>query len=344
MQKVLYIGIYSAGSTSKMRADKIGQILTGWNFSVIDTDVPFNQQPRLFQTLGFRYKKGPLIKSVNTYIREQLKEKEYDLIWVDKAIYLTKATTELLRQKAKKLVHFTPDTAFLSNRSTLFNQSMSLYDYLVTTKNFELSYYHKVIPKNRLLRITQGYDRAIHKPYYDFNQKTGELVFIGLCEPSREQIIQQLIDNDIQVILAGRKWGRFVQRNTGNENLRYIGPDIWDSEYTRLISSCYFSLGLLSKRFPELHTTRTFEIPACGTALLTERNEETGSFYTDDEVIFFDGIEDLVKKIKYYRKHLPELAAITAKGTQKVNQAGFDYESILRRLLRETGVPSVTKD
>ena len=33
--------------------------------------------------------------------------------------------------------------------------------------------------------------------------------------------------------------------------------------------------GLLAKWVPELHTTRTFEIPACGTALVTERNSET---------------------------------------------------------------------
>lgn len=45
-----------------------------------------------------------------------------------------------------------------------------------------------------------------------------------------------------------------------------------------------FARGALSRRFPERHTTRTFEIPACGTVLITEWNEEISVFLGEKSV------------------------------------------------------------
>ena len=91
---------------------------------------------RVWQSIGFRYKKGPLINKVNRYVLNNLEDKHYDLIWVDKAIYLKKQTALQLRQHASTLVHFTPDPAFSFHRSDLFYESMPLYDYMITTKSF----------------------------------------------------------------------------------------------------------------------------------------------------------------------------------------------------------------
>ena len=58
---------------------------------------------------------------------------------------------------------------------------------------------------------------------------------------------------------------------TFNEE-RYI------EEYAKIISLSYFGLGLLSNWVPELHTTRTFEIPACNTCLITPKTIEIANF------------------------------------------------------------------
>ena len=115
----------------------------------------------------------------------------------------------------------------------------------------------------------------------------------------------------------------------------FVGTNIVDSEYARLISSALFSIGCISKRFPELHTTRTFEIPACGTALLTERNYETASFFDEDEVIFYENLDDMINKVRYYQKNLGVLKHLTEKGMKKVNDAGFDYRTILKGMLKK---------
>ncbi|WP_083634400.1 glycosyltransferase family protein [Saccharicrinis aurantiacus] len=339
---ILYIGQYTTGTTSKMRADQLKEIIQTSslgnrevNFNVIDTHIPFNNTARIWRSLGFRYKCGPLIKTINRYIKNQLSESsiKLDLIWVDKAIFITPCTTKLLRSLTTKLIHFTPDMAFYENKSNHFIKNISQYDYLITTKSIETKIYQQFIPKEKLLLTTQGFDKDIHKPLHTFSQKEDCIAFIGLCEPSRETIVQQLIDNKIKVKIAGKGWNSFVKKNVENPYLQFQGDGLFGNAYSQFISSSLFSIGFLSKKFEELHTTRTFEIPACGTALITECNDEIANFYKADEVIFYKSVNDMIKKIKYYQAHLNQLELLTKKGTQRVHQDGRDYESILREIL-----------
>ena len=120
-----------------------------------------------------------------------------------------------------------------------------------------------------------------------------------------------MIDAGIMVYLAGIKWDAFVNNNKTNIFLNYLGQGIYGDAYVEALSSYHFSWGSISKWIPELHTTRTFEIPACGTALLTERNSETNLFFKDDEVLFYDSMDELIEKIRYYQNHLDELEILT---------------------------------
>jgi spore maturation protein CgeB len=351
---ILYIGQYTPGTTSKMRADKLNHILKPDTFDVIDTHIPFHQSHRIWRSLGFRYKRGPLIRRINNYIIKQLNltlkpqtlnpkpntfnPKPFNLIWVDKAIFLTPQTTAYLKTLTNKLVHFTPDMAFYSNRSILFENSINYYDYHITTKSAEVKMYEKMGVNDQLIICTQGFDKAIHQAYSAFSEKSHSVAFIGLYEPSREEIVQKLIDNHIDVRLAGKGWQSFIKKNAKNTYLYYVSDGVFGQDYARFISASYFSIGLLSKKFPELHTTRTFEIPACGTALITESNSETESFFKDDEAIFYNSTKEMVEQIKYYLAHLDELELLTLKGTQRVQADGRDYESILSNVLKQIGL------
>jgi spore maturation protein CgeB len=333
MKRALYIGVYTQGSTSRMRGEQLKELLPNWDFSIIDTDIPFVNHNSVFRSIGFRFKIGPVITSVNQYIFRNLTHDHYDLIWVDKAIFLTKGMTAILKKRAGKLIHYTPDMAYYNNRSNHFFNSIKYYDYLVTTKKAEIDHYLKAVPKKKLILVSQGFDKAVHVPVCKFKEKKDQVAFIGLNEKSREVVLQHLIDNKIKVVLAGYKWEPFVQRNANNPFLEYLGTALFGKAYVEVISSSYFSLGLLSKHFPELHTTRTFEIPACGTALITETNEELRSFYTNEEAIFFTDLDDLTKKIRFYQANTDHLEELTNKGFMKVHASGYDYKSILGKIV-----------
>ena len=72
--KVLYIGQYSSGTTSKMRADILRELLIPSKFEVIDTHVPFYNTSKIWRSIGFRYKIGRLISETNNYVLEELKK------------------------------------------------------------------------------------------------------------------------------------------------------------------------------------------------------------------------------------------------------------------------------
>jgi hypothetical protein len=386
---ILYIGQYTNGTTSKMRADQLKKILSSTttlnptpntfnptpstlnptpntpphtSFHIIDTHIPFHQTHRVWRSLGFRYKRGPLISNINTYIIKKLdsllekgnnslfankknahqltssfSNSLFTLIWIDKAIFLTPKTTQYLKSLTNKLVHFTPDPAFTFHKSHLFRESLSIYDYAITTKKYELNYFGNYLKRNQVIYATQGFDKKLHQPITEFKNKKEGILFIGHHEREREIVFQKLIDAKIHLSIAGIKWEAFAERNKNNPNLHYLGSGIYGDDYVKFLSAYQFSWGSVSKWIPELHTTRTFEIPACGTALITERNEETQSFFNDEEAIFYDTVDDMIKKIQYYQNHLDELEVLTSKGTQRVHKDGRDYESILRRVLEEIG-------
>lgn len=338
---ILYIGQYTHGTTSKMRADQLKEILSPQQFEVIDIHQPFFQTSKLFRSIGFRYKRGPLVAAINQHIKKNLAESKtnkYDLIWVDKAVFITKQTTILLRERAKLLVHFTPDPAFTYHQSHHFKASINIYDYAITTKSYEATHYQKHLTPEKILITTQGFNPETHKPQNNFHQKKEGILFIGHCEVERERIIQKLLDLNIPVIIAGIKWDKFVNRNKKNKNLTYLGNGVYGADYAKTLSSYQFSWGALSKWIPELHTTRTFEIPACGTALITERNRETELFFNDDEAIFYNSPEEMVERIKYYQSHPDELEVLTNKGRERVIRDGRDYRSILKGVLKEMGI------
>lgn len=330
----LYIGHYDEGSTSGMRGEYLREILQPQNFKVANIDVPMNSTARIFRSLGWRYKTGPLIKNINNYILTVINNKwNYDLVWIDKGVFVKPSIIKKLKEQSKKVIHFTPDPAFTYHRSRLFYKAIQHYDACVTTKSFEEQAYLEAGVK-QLIITTQGFQPLLHKPYNSFDKKKG-IVFIGHHEKNREEILAALLDKKYHITLAGIGWAAFANKYSNSSNLNYLGKGIFGNAYAKTISGALISLGLLSKIIPELHTTRTFEIPACGTALVTERNVETQKLFTEDEVLFYSSKEELLEKIDAAFGNRLMLQQVTEKGMKKVREGGYDYKTILQHIIQQ---------
>jgi spore maturation protein CgeB len=331
--RVLYIGQYGEGSTSRMRGENLKVLLARASFEVIDLDEPIRRTRQPFRSLGWRYTSGPLIGKIDRFVRERLNG-EYDLAWIDKGIFIGAGLLRDIRAGLK--VHYTPDTAIVFNQSRLFNSSIPLYDYCITTKSFELEAF-KQKGAREVLFCTQGYDARVHRPSVPTGEKNG-VVFVGLCEPSREHLLANLLERKVPLTLAGKNWEKFVRKHRNNPCLNYIGQGVFGETYAALVSGGQLGLGLLSKRFPERHTTRTLEIPACGTALATERNEDTLSIFGEEEVFFYRDTRELIEAVPALLNDRERLDKIAQAGYQRVTQGEFDYLSILRGLLRKMNI------
>lgn len=329
----LYVGHYNPGSTSKMRGDYLAQLLPGHRFKVINIDPPLEATNKIFRSIGWRYKTGPLIKNINNHIRSELKDNySYDVVWIDKGVFIDPEIIYKLRKNSKKLIHFTPDPAFAYHRSKLFYEALPHYDCCITTKSFEIDHYRKYGVKT--IFCTQGYDPKVHRPYHSVEEKQG-VVFIGHREDEREYIVAKLVELNIRVTIAGNHWEKFSARRRNKSNLIYKGKGVFGEDYARELSGALMGLGLLSRWIPELHTTRTFEIPACNTALVTEYNPEIGSIFSDDEVVLFDDADEAVSKVEYFNRRRDKALSIAERGYNKVITEGYSYLDILQKILKQ---------
>lgn len=327
--KVLYIGQCEIGSTSRMRYNVINS-LSDSEAQLIDTSQSINRVNKLFNSIGWRFNLGPLIWKVNKSITQfLLKDKnDFDVIWIDKGVFIYSSVLLKLKSRTKLLVHYTPDTAFLGNYSRYFVSSMHLYDFLITTKSFELEFYLKYVEKSKIILIPQGYDPKVHYPRCDFSQKNNSITFIGLHEPYREEVLISLLESGFYIVLGGVGWRNFLKKYSSRINqITFLGDKVVNDQYAAAISTSKFALGLLSKKFPELHTTRTFEIPACGTCLITEENEEINSFFSVEECVKFRSTEDLIQRLNYIKTHPDLLESITLNGYHRNKKESRDYPS-----------------
>jgi spore maturation protein CgeB len=313
-----------------MGGENLKAILQGAVFEVVNIDEPIYRTNSLFRSLGWRYHRGPLVNNVAKFIQAKVSG-YYDLVWIDKGVFIDAHVLDGIKGALK--VHYTPDTGIIFNRSGAFFRSIPLYDYCITTKSFEMDAYREKGARE-VLFCTQGYDMRVHRPYVPFEKKDG-VVFVGHCESARESILAGLLESDIKVTLAGPNWERFASKYRNKGRLFYLGKGVYGEDYGRLLSGGLVGLGLLSRWFPERHTTRTLEIPACGTALATERNEDTAAIFGEGEAMFYADGKELIEKVKKAFTDRTFLQTVTEEGHARVVNGAFDYVSILRRLLRE---------
>ncbi len=340
--RAAYVGVLGDGSTSAMRAEALKQLTPGSDWDWVDTDQPMREAPRWAQTLAFRFRLGPVVGRVDRLVAARTEGRHYDLIWVDKGVLLRRRAMAALRRATARLVHFTPDTAFHANRSRFFRRHIGNYDLLATTKSFEMGEYRERVAPRKLFLTTQGYDPILHHPADPPVLRQREVAFIGLAEPDREKCVGELLRAGVPVRLGGIGWERFLARWKDHAGLQFLGSGLFGEDYARVYREVWVGLGLVTKRFGELHTTRSFEIPACGAILATERNPDTGEFFREGEVLFFKDHRSLAKEVRrlFDSASEEELAAIAQAGRERVVAEGRDYPSVLRGVLAAAGVRS----
>jgi len=106
----------------------------------------------------------------------------------------------------------------------------------------------------------------------------------------------------------------------------YFGGEVYGDDYAKALTGAKISLGFLRKVCPDQHTTRTFEIPACGSMLLSDRTEECMGFFAEGkEAEYFDTPDELVDKVKFFTTHEEARTRIAAAGLQRCIDGRYSY-------------------
>ena len=104
------------------------------------------------------------------------------------------------------------------------------------------------------------------------------------------------------------------------------GKALWCEQMGKAIQSNKICLGLLNHANRDLHTSRSFEIPACGGFMLAERTPEHQAYFEEDAAaVYFGSHEELMHKIRYYLTHEEMRQQIAQAGLKRCLQSPYRY-------------------
>jgi spore maturation protein CgeB len=205
-----------------------------------------------------------------------------------------------------------------------------------------------------------GYCDETHRPLPSDDPRWACAVgFLGGWEPRRERLLRAVAGvADLKIwggywdFLRDGRWSLrrqiILSRLAGGEPFRiardeqlghaWQGGEVYGDDYARALTAARIGVGFLRKTWPDQHTTRTFEIPACGSLLLADRTEEHQSFFEEGrEAEFFGSEAELVDKASFYAANEDARSRIAAAGRARCETSGYAYIERLRPVLDAIG-------
>ena len=359
--KILFVGHLNVGQTSLMRMvslQKLGHEVAAFNVQSLWDDTGW-----LSRRIQQRANRGPSISRLNASVIEAAHEFKPELVWAEKQEHLEPETLAELRSLNARLLHFTPDPYFTLSwkRTKLMDECMPMFDYLVTSKRYELDEYRSLGPQ--VVYMPLGFSYEVHRPLDPSNRDraakfSSEIGFVGGWEPRREELLTQLATSGHRVRIWGYAWdhladGRWSPRRAyrlkllaGDEPFSIRrndalapaigGGEVYADEYAWSLSGAKIGVGFLRTICPDQHTTRTFEIPACGSMLLADRTDEHREFFEEGkEAEFFSSSDELVDKARYYLAHESERERVALAGYMRSIESDYSYDQRVAVVLSE---------
>jgi hypothetical protein len=336
--KILYVGqLYPKGwvSTARMRMEELGRL--GPDIIPLETLGYYRWGGKWAGAPFRRLAWGPPLWLLNRAIVRRAREVRPDILWVDKGVWVSRRTLARVRRVgARVLVHYTADPAFVGHRTRHFVGALREYDLAVTTKRYEEEAYRQHGARGLMVQYP-SYDRDVHRPLTASPEEAAryaaDAVFAGTYGPGREKYLLPLARAGVGLVIWGSNWERCRE-----PELRPFvrGRGVGGRDYALALGCAKIGLGILSPLWPDRSTTRSLEIPACGTFLLAERTEEHRALFEEGkEAVFFSSGEELVAKARYYLEHEDERKRIAAAGRARCLAGGYSSADRVKEILAE---------
>lgn len=358
MSKVLFLGELSVGQTTRMRMRALQRM--GFDVRGVDTVEPWKRAGWLARQVQRRAEFGPVVDKINDAVASAAREFQPKWVWAEKQEHLRPETVLALRRGGARCIHFTPDPYFSLawKRTRLMDAAIREFDALVYCKRYEEASFRVVA--DELVYMPLGFCDEAHRPIMEMAPPTCDVSFLGGWEPRRQALLGLLARTGVGVRIWGRSWdcfrdGRWTLRRTmilrqlaGGQpfQIQYdpdiadcvMGDELYGDEYAAALSSGRLSIGFLRTICPDQHTTRTFEIPACGALLLADRSEEHLEYFDEGrEAEFFSSPEECLDKALYYVRNPNQASKVAEAGRMRCLRSGYDYRSRMRAAVAELG-------
>jgi spore maturation protein CgeB len=230
----------------------------------------------------------------------RLKNRRFELCYVDSGELVTPGIIKLFRQHAAKIVNYNIDDPFGRRdvaRFAAYRLSVPRYDLCVVVRSENVAEAERLGAKD-VMRLYRSSDEVAHAPRVVTAEAAerwhSDVLFLGTWFPERGPFLVELIELGVPLTIRGANWQKAPEWPVLKSVFK--GGQLKGDDYALALQCAKINLGLLSKGNRDLHTTRSLEIPALGALLCAERTQEHLAMYREgEEALFWDSAQECAK-------------------------------------------------
>jgi len=276
-----------------------------------------------------------------------------DLVYISMADLCWPRTIQAIKDRGIPVMCFYHDVVWRRS-DRRFDEVVGQFDLVVTTRAWQVDEFKAAGAKN-VATIRFGCEPSSHAPVELAPlavQKYGaDVTFIGTQEKKRTADLELLVGRDFPH--GFRLWGYWDKLPGTSPLARYWqGRDVNEQEIPVIYAASKIALHWVawepessdrSLQKGDQHNSRTFQIGACGTAMmLAQRTAEHRLFFTEDvEAVYFDDVQELRGKLAYWLDPArdEQRRAIAAAARARCLRDDYSYVPVVRGFLEHFGLP-----
>ena len=305
-----------------------------------------NGHSNIYQKFQNKYLFGPTIRKMNLDLIACVNSERPCTLFVYRGTHIYPKTLEIIKKRNLDtlLVGYNNDDPFSYGYKKRiwrhFLKSLCHYDLMFAYRHKNLKDFRNAgVRHTHLLRSwfdpERNYPEKLHSEC-DYKYKS-DVTFIGHYEKDgRLAVLEDVVKRgwDLKIYGPGYEWDKGLEKS---KYLRHLAPInlVWGNEYNKAICGAKICLCFLSKLNNDTYTRRCFEIPACGTLLMSEKTADLTNLYAENnEAVFFETLEEFGCKLDQLLGRQDEINRIATNGMSRVWDDGHDIASRMKFFLR----------
>ncbi|HWN11864.1 MAG TPA: glycosyltransferase [Pyrinomonadaceae bacterium] len=271
-----------------------------------------------------------------------IKSFQPDMLFVFKGSWVHPNLIGFCRSASIPVLNYYPDVSFLAHGPNI-PKALPLYSHVFNTKAYGVDDMKAQLGVTNITFLEPGFDPELHQPVKLTDEEQAlygcDVSFIGTWSPKKEATLATLIEAlpNLKLKVWGCQWEKSGSRSLANF---IMGDEITGDAYTKAIRASSICLGLLSEAGKgsssgDLITARTFQIPACGTFMMHERNPEVLRYFADGtDAAFFSTPKELIEQVQFYLAHDNERERVAANGRDRSVRDDYTIDGRMKVVLR----------
>jgi glycosyltransferase involved in cell wall biosynthesis len=314
--RILVIGDHWEGSNVTSMANGFAEL--GAEVHYFDTGFGAPRPALADERLARRLSARRRTRAVEARLVETARRLEPDLTLVYKCEWLGADALHAAHQAGRGvLAHFWPDIPFYDQPSPLV-ESLREFDLLLTPKSFHVPRLLALAGPD-VVYLPYASDPRVHRAVdvrpADRERYGATVGFVGTWRDYREREVEPLARHGL--VIYGGYW---VEQCRSPQLRSVVHGPVFGLEMSRVFASSRLALNLFTRHggVSDLHTSRSFEAPACGSPTLMPRTDEHAGFFADDEVVYYADASALAATVDAALADPAALAQIGRRGAERV--------------------------